>query len=150
MTSRALAAPRSRRKRPPLSSPAAGKRLIGQATRDTNPELTLRRELHARGLRYRVHLRPLHGFRREADIVFSRKKIAVFVDGCFWHGCAAHPRSSRANANWWASKIAENRARDSDTNERLTAEGWVVVRVWEHDDAVDAARRIHQLVMRTR
>lgn len=114
--------------------------------RDTGPELALRSALHAMGLRYRVGVRPLPGLRRTADVVFTRARVAVFVDGCFWHGCPTHSRAARTNAEFWSTKINGTRARDAETNERLSAEGWTVIRVWEHEDPVDAATRIAAVV----
>ena len=119
-----------------------------QATprRDTPAELALRRELHRRGLRYRVDHPPLSELRRRADIVFTRRKVAVFCDGCWWHGCPEHRTWPRANAEWWEEKIDANQRRDRDTNVRLTEAGWTVVRVWEHEDPVEAADRIEAIV----
>lgn len=114
--------------------------------RDTRPELALRSALHALGLRYRVGIRPLPGIRRTADVVFTRAKIAVFLDGCFWHGCPDHFRAARANSEFWLAKINGTRARDADTNERLRAAGWTVIRVWEHEDPVEAAERVASII----
>jgi DNA mismatch endonuclease, patch repair protein len=111
-------------------------------SRDTRPELALRSAVHALGLRYRVSTKPLVGLRRTADLVFTRAKVAVFLDGCFWHGCPAHHTVAKANAGFWAEKVRGNRARDRDTDERLTAAGWVSVRIWEHEDPVEAAQRV--------
>ena len=121
--------------------------MVAQRRRDTEPELAIRRVLHAKGLRYFVHRRPLPGLRREADIVFPRARVAVFIDGCFWHGCPAHgSKRSQTNDWYWPEKIARNRARDADTNARLATAGWVAVRVWEHDHAVAVVRRIEKAV----
>lgn len=118
--------------------------------RDTKPEIVLRRLLHARGLRFRVD-RPVQGVRRRrADIVFGPAKLVVFVDGCFWHGCPEHATWPANNADFWREKIETNRLRDRDTDERLAAEGWDVVRVWEHEDPVQAADRIAQRVRQLR
>lgn len=124
--------------------------MVAQRTRDTGPERTLRSELHRRGFRYRVHVRPIPALRRQADIVFSREKIAIFVDGCFWHGCVEHRGSPKRNTDWWRLKIAENRARDADTDRRLADAGWTVIRVWEHEAAEAAAERITDAVTRVR
>lgn len=112
--------------------------------RDTKPELAIRRILHARGLRYRTDVRPDRSIRRHADIVFTKAKIAVFVDGCFWHGCPEHFIPPKANADYWAQKIEGNQMRDADTNDVLTAAGWTVLRFWEHDDPASSADRIEQ------
>jgi DNA mismatch endonuclease (patch repair protein) len=109
----------------------------------------VRRELHRRGLRYRVELSVLPGVRRRADVVFTRAKVAVFIDGCFWHRCPIHATSPKANAAFWAEKLTANQARDRDTDQRLLAIGWRVVRVWEHEDPVAAAQRIADVVMAT-
>lgn len=117
-----------------------------QRSRDTAPETSLRSCLHRLGLRYRVHVRPDPASRREADVVFVRARLAVFVDGCFWHGCPEHASWPKANAEWWRAKIEANRARDRDTDARLALAGWKVVRVWEHEDPVQAAEQIAVLV----
>lgn len=115
-------------------------------SRDTKPELALRSAVHARGLRYRVSAKPLAGVRRTADLVFPRAKVAVFLDGCFWHGCPAHHTVATANAKFWADKVEANRDRDRDTDGKLADAGWVSVRVWEHEDAAEAARRVEEVV----
>ncbi len=120
--------------------------MSNQRSRDTAIEIALRRILHATGLRYRVHRRPLRGVRREADILFGPARVAVFVDGCFWHGCPEHATWPKNNAGFWREKIEKNRARDGDTDARLAEAGWLSVRVWEHEDAAEAAERIASLV----
>jgi DNA mismatch endonuclease (patch repair protein) len=114
--------------------------------RDTPPERALRSALHRLGLRFRVHVRPVPGLPRRADVIFPRARVAVFVDGCFWHGCPVHGTWPKANAEWWRAKIESNRARDADTDRRLTEAGWTVVRVWEHEDPDGAARQVAGLV----
>ena len=121
------------------SSPEASRRMRSVRQKGTSPEVLLRRELHSRGLRYRVQVALLSKPRRVADIVFRGPRIAVFVDGCFWHGCPEHATWPKKNAEFWRDKILTNRERDDDTNARLRAEGWEVIRVWSHEDAVDAA-----------
>lgn len=113
-----------------------------QRTRDTGPELELRRELSRRGLHYEVHQRPLLRVRREADVLFIRERVAVFVDGCFWHGCPHHRTITRRNARFWQEKIEENWIRDRDTDAQLAASGWTVVRVWEHENPIEATDRV--------
>lgn len=136
---------------PPASSTAARSRMQRQARRDTRPELRIRRLLHAEGLRYRVDAPlPVPKLRRRADILFSRGRVVVFVDGCFWHRCPDHATSPKANAEWWRAKIDRNVARDADTDRWLQEAGWAVVRVWEHERAEEAAARIHQIVMERR
>jgi DNA mismatch endonuclease (patch repair protein) len=115
--------------------------------RDTPAELALRRELHRRGLRFRVDYAPLPTrLRRRADIVFTGPKVAVFSDGCWWHGCPEHRTWPKTNAKWWGQKIRENQLRDRDTDARLREAGWTVVRVWEHEDPVEAADRVEAVV----
>jgi DNA mismatch endonuclease (patch repair protein) len=112
-----------------------------QARRDTAPELALRRELWRRGLRYRVDVAPIRG-RRRADVVFTRAKVAVYVDGCFWHRCPLHATTPKTNQEWWTAKLDANVARDRATDENLSAAGWTVVRVWEHEEPTAAASRV--------
>ena len=114
--------------------------------RDTKPELALRRAVHALGLRYYVNRRPIKAVRRTADLLFPKLKLAVFLDGCFWHGCPEHHTVAKTNASFWAEKVAANRRRDADTNERLMAQGWKVVRVWEHEPVAEAAARIEATI----
>jgi DNA mismatch endonuclease (patch repair protein) len=106
------------------------------------PELRLRALLHARGLRYRVSARPVIDLRRTADIVFPSARVAVFVDGCYWHGCPEHHRAATKNSEFWRTKIAENQRRDAETNRVLADHGWTVVRCWEHDDPAQVADRV--------
>jgi DNA mismatch endonuclease (patch repair protein) len=112
-----------------------------QRRRDTRPEVELRRLLHASGLRYRLHV-PIPGTRRTIDIAFPLARVAVDVRGCWWHRCPEHATEARANGAWWASKLRDNVARDTDTADRLTAAGWTLVVVWEHEIAADAAARV--------
>ena len=114
--------------------------------RDTEPELALRRAVHALGLRYYVNRRPIRAVRRTADLLFPRLRLAVFLDGCFWHGCPEHHTVAKTNAPFWAEKVATNRRRDLDTNERLSEAGWTVVRVWEHEPVDEVAARIAETV----
>ena len=128
------------------SSAAVSGRMQRQRSRDTGSEMALRSELHRRGLRYRIHCRPLPSLRREADIVIARLHIAVFVDGCFWHGCPDHATWPRANEKFWRDKIEGNRSRDRGTDERLATAGWTVIRVWEHENVGVAADRVMDAV----
>ena len=123
------------------------RRMQLQRERDTQPELALRRALHRRGLRYRVDRQIVPGTRRRADIVFSGPRVAVFVDGCFWHGCPDHGNAApKTNTRYWLSKIEGNQARDRDTDARLIEAGWRVVRFWEHEDVEAAAEHVVALV----
>ncbi len=121
-----------------------------QRERDTAPELALRRALHSRGMRYRVHMRPLEALRRTADVVFPTERVAIEVRGCFWHACPKHATWPKTNADWWAKKLQTNQARDLETERRLKAAGWLLVVVWEHEDPDMAASRVHRAVMRRR
>ncbi|GLW92914.1 very short patch repair endonuclease [Actinokineospora globicatena] len=132
------------------STAATRLRMSRQRARDTGIEIALRKALHARGLRYRVHLRPVRTVRREADVVFPRARVAVFVDGCFWHGCPEHATWPKRNAAFWRDKIETNRRRDRDTDARLADEGWLAVRVWEHEDPAAAADRVRAEVLARR
>jgi DNA mismatch endonuclease, patch repair protein len=117
-----------------------------QGRRDTEPERRLRRILFARGLRYRVDRAPLPGVRRRADILFGPSKVAVYVDGCFWHACPEHATVPKNNQEWWIEKLAANVARDRDTDRQLHAAGWRVIRIWEHEDMEMAADRVMRAV----
>lgn len=121
-----------------------------QATKGTAPELALRRELHRRGLRFRVQYQPLPRVRVTADVVFTRARVAVFVDGCFWHRCPEHGTDPRANADWWAAKLDANVSRDRRTGELLQDHGWTVLRIWEHVPAAEAADRVAAAVSRVK
>lgn len=109
------------------------------ARRDTKPELLLRQELHRRGLRYRVQIKVPGNNRRTIDIAFTRVRLAVYVDGCFWHGCPDHYVRPRANSEWWRWKIERNQERDRDTDRQLDDAGWSVLRIWEHESPESAA-----------
>ena len=116
----------------------------------TSPELAVRSELHRRGLRFRIQ-RPLEfDGRRKADIVFPKDRLAVFVDGCFWHSCPEHATHPKANAAFWADKLAGNTRRDRETDRRLQESGWMVVRVWEHEPAVSAADIVEETLAQLR
>lgn len=116
--------------------------MLGNKSRDTKVELAVRQRLHARGLRYRVDYAPLPGLRRRADVVFTRQRLAVFIDGCFWHRCPTHGTRPKANSDYWQPKLDTNVARDADTNARLRAAGWTVLRFWEHEDPDDVVEQI--------
>ncbi|MBG0854957.1 very short patch repair endonuclease [Streptomyces spinoverrucosus] len=124
------------------SSTAVRAVMAANKGRDTKPELLLRSILHGKGLRYRVNARPLPDLRRTADLVFTKARVAVFVDGCYWHGCPDHYRPAMKRSRFWKDKIEGNQARDADTNRRLREHGWTVVRVWEHEDPNRAAEKV--------
>lgn len=133
---------------PAPSSAVVRRRMQQQQRRDTRPELELHRALHAAGLRYRVERPVIPGMRRRADIVFGPAKVAVFVDGCFWHMCPQHATAPKANADWWRQKLERNRERDRDTDQLLLDQGWFPVRVWEHEDMAEAALTVAEVVRR--
>ncbi|WP_437024091.1 very short patch repair endonuclease [Streptomyces sp. enrichment culture] len=117
-----------------------------QASKDTAVELAVRRLLHAAGLRYRVEY-PVPGLpRRRIDVAFPRAKVAVLIDGCFWHGCPLHATHPKANAEWWRTKLDRNMARDRETTEHLLAAGWTVLRFWEHTPAGEVAATVRAAV----
>jgi DNA (cytosine-5)-methyltransferase 1 len=129
-------------KAPQATSPETRRRMQNVGKRDTPAEKALRSALHRQGLRFRVDEAPLPGLRRRADIVFRSAKVAVFVDGCFWHGCPLHATWPKSNGDWWKMKIERNRQRDAETDQRLTEAGWRVIRVWEHADLAEAAGQV--------
>lgn len=132
--------------RPAARDNDVSQRMSTMRTQDTKPERALRTRLHKAGLRYRVHL-PVPGMaRRKIDIAFTLAKVAVFVDGCFWHGCPEHCRLPNHNRDWWVAKIDGNRQRDAETSAHLEKNGWTVVRVWEHLSAEDAAETVGDVV----
>ncbi len=131
---------------PEASSDAARKRMVAARGRDTKPERQLRSHLHRLGLRFRIQRKLLDGLRRKADIVFGPARVVVFIDGCFWHGCPVHGTWPKQNAEFWRDKIETNRRRDADTDARLAEAGWLVLRVWEHEGPLEAARRVEGVV----
>lgn len=124
------------------TTPAIRKTMLGNRSRDTAPELKVRRAVHAMGLRYRVAYRPEPALRRTADLVFTRARVAVFIDGCYWHGCPEHYIEPASNVDYWRPKIARNRERDEETTAALTAAGWHVLRFWSHEDPAEVAATI--------
>ncbi|MEW5930372.1 MAG: very short patch repair endonuclease [Gemmatimonadota bacterium] len=97
-------------------------------SKNTKPEMLLRRALWRRGLRYRIHTNLLGS----PDFAFPGKRVAVFVDGCFWHGCPEHYVAPKANPEFWRAKVERNLQRDASVDAQLQREGWIVIRVWEH------------------
>lgn len=132
------------------SSAATRRTMQGCRGRDTSTELALRSAVHALGLRYRVDARPVAVVRRKADLVFSTERLAVFLDGCFWHGCERHYTAPVAHADYWRAKLGDNRRRDRETDLLLAAQGWTVLRIWEHEDPVAAAKRVRDALFRLR
>lgn len=134
--------------RTPTSPPdaATGWRMRQVRRADTAAELAIRRILFARGLRYRKDHKPLSRLRTKADLVFMGPRVAVYVDGCFWHGCPEHATWPKKNGAFWRHKIESNMARDSRIDAALEEEGWMVVRVWEHERPESAADRIERIV----
>lgn len=131
---------------PPASTPGARAVMRGNRGRDTRPEVALRSALHRRGLRFRKDARPEASLPCRADVVLRRAKVAVFLDGCFWHRCPEHGVSPRSNAPYWQAKLDRNVARDRRNDEQLRAAGWLVVRVWEHEEPGRAAERVEAAV----
>jgi DNA mismatch endonuclease (patch repair protein) len=138
------------RYQPWASSPAVRLVMQGNRKRDTRPELSLRRAVHAAGLRYRVATRPLPERPWTADLVFRPARVAVFVDGCYWHGCPDHYNPPRTNSGYWSSKIGRNRSRDALVDSELQAAGWSPLRIWEHEPTEAALDRVVQAVRRAR
>lgn len=132
------------------SSKEASRRMKKVRRTGTSAEMELRRALHARGLRYRVDAPVLSDKRRRVDIAFISARVAVFVDGCFWHGCPEHATWPASNADFWRQKIEANQRRDRDTDARLREAGWQVLRVWEHEDPEPMAMHIETLVRAVR
>jgi DNA mismatch endonuclease, patch repair protein len=128
------------------SNDAVRASMQGNRSRDTSPELALRRELHKLGLRYRVNIRPIGTWRGTADVVFTRRRVVVFVDGCFWHGCPDHYKAPKTTGDFWQNKLVGNVTRDRLVQERLEEAGWEVIRVWEHESPAEAAAQIAETI----
>lgn len=128
------------------SSAETRNKMLANRSRDTKPELLVRSLVHRRGLRYRTSSRPLPELRRTADLVFRKVRVAVFIDGCYWHGCPDHYRQPKTNSSYWSDKIATNTERDRDTDARLSAAGWRPMRFWEHEDPESVANAIESEV----
>lgn len=128
------------------ATPAVRRVMQGNKSRDTKPEIAVRCAVHAMGMRYRVAARPLADVRRTADLVFRRARVAVFVDGCFWHGCPSHHTSPKTNEGYWTRKIEGNKARDEDTTALLMTAGWTVLRFWSHEEPQSVATRIAEVI----
>ena len=128
------------------SSPGNRKSMQGNRSRDTKPELAVRSAVHRRGIRFRVSVRPQPELPRTADLVLRKSRIAVFVDGCYWHGCPEHHTQPATNSEFWADKIARNVERDAETTTYLQQAGWTVLRFWEHEDPESVADLVQESV----
>jgi DNA (cytosine-5)-methyltransferase 1 len=131
---------------PVASSELIRVRMTSTKRRDTKPELALRSALHRMGLRFSVD-RSIHGSRRRVDILFPTERVAVYVDGCFWHSCPQHGTIPKQNRQWWVEKLAANSQRDEDTDAALRADRWTVLRFWEHEDPLVAAKHVRDVVL---
>lgn len=132
---------------PPATTVAVRATMRGNRRTGTKPEVALRSALHAAGLRFRKDYRlDLDGRRVRPDIAFTRAKVAVFVDGCFWHSCPVHGTQPKRNSDYWAPKLARNVERDRENDAALSTHGWIVVRVWEHESLGKAVSRVVQIV----
>ncbi|SNS43346.1 T/G mismatch-specific endonuclease [Geodermatophilus saharensis] len=130
-------------RQPRALSPGRSRNMQANRRVDSKPEIKLRSALHARGLRFRKdHRLDLPGARVRPDIVFTRRKVAVFVDGCFWHVCPVHGRQPTRNEWYWTPKLRRNVERDEQANAALQDAGWSVVRVWEHAGLEEAIQAV--------
>ena len=126
-----------------VTSPGRSRNMAAIRRTDTKPEVALRSALHRAGYRYRKDLRlDLGVVKARPDIVFTRARVAVFVDGCFWHACPEHSKPPSQNTGYWGPKLARNVERDRRYDEALTEAGWTVVRVWEHEPLTDAVAAV--------
>jgi DNA mismatch endonuclease (patch repair protein) len=132
------------------SSPATRKSMQANRSRDTKPELALRKILHAMGLRYRVCTRPTPDIPRTVDVVFRPARVAVEVRGCFWHGCPEHYRPPKAHNSYWSAKVTRNVTRDTETERRLNEAGWLLLVIWEHENPREAAAKVAAAVLQRR
>lgn len=127
-------------------APSTSRRMSRTRSRDNLSELRLRSWLFREGIRFRVHYKAIPGARFTVDIALTRRRIAIFLDGCFWHGCPIHGSTPKNNGAWWARKFAENQARDLRVNNQLAALGWTVIRIWEHEPFEELTHRIRHLL----
>lgn len=128
--------------------PIVSARMSRTRGKDTAAELAIRRALHARGWRYRVNTRPVDTIRRTGDIVFTKRKVVVLIDGCFWHGCPQHYVVPKTRTEWWVDKITGNMRRDEETTHLWVDAGWRVLRFWEHEPASNVVVRIEEALGR--
>jgi DNA mismatch endonuclease, patch repair protein len=132
------------------SSPSVRRSMQSNGPRDTAPEIALRSALHRRGLRFRKHVRPVQGLACTVDVLFPTERLAVFVDGCYWHSCPEHVSYPRTNGEWWRAKLDATRERDWRNTKALTDAGWRVLRLWEHEDVETAADRVGEALKEIR
>ncbi|RAG83794.1 very short patch repair endonuclease [Streptacidiphilus pinicola] len=132
------------------SSPDVSVRMSLQASQNTRPEVAVRRALRAIGVGYRIHVAVPGKRRRSIDIAFVGPKVAVFIDGCFWHSCPEHGTRPGSNSEQWRAKFARNIERDLDTTAHLEGLGWLVLRFWEHQSPVDVAEQVAAAVAERR
>jgi DNA mismatch endonuclease (patch repair protein) len=133
-----------------MTSAAVRASMRSNRSRDTGPEMAVRRAVHAQGLRYRVSARPLPNVRMTADLVFVGPRVAVFIDGCFWHGGPEHHRLPQGNRDYWAAKVARNQERDRRADDALAEHGWLALRFWEHQPAAEVADAVAAAVRQRR
>lgn len=131
---------------PAATTLATKKVMRANRRKNTQPELRVRRIVHASGLRYRVDYRPEESLNRRGDLVFLGSKVVVFIHGCFWHGCPKHFSAPKSNRSFWKTKIDTNRKRDKETQRYLQKKGWKVVTIWEHSSPEKAAAKIIEIV----
>lgn len=128
------------------SSPATRRSMQSNRSKDTSPERRLRSALHQRGFRFRKHVQVLQGRRGKPDVIFPRQKVAVFVDGCFWHGCPTHGTTPKTHTEYWGEKIERNRRLDTEVDASLIAQGWTVLRFWEHEPSEVMAEAVARVL----
>jgi DNA mismatch endonuclease (patch repair protein) len=129
------------------SSTAVSRRMARTRGFDNPRERAIRSALHRLGFRFRIHHRGIPGTTRTIDIAFTRWRLAVFCDGCFWHGCPIHATHPKANAQFWRNKISTNISRDRDSDTRLNADGWTVFRTWEHESVDEVVAEVVRLLV---
>lgn len=139
-------------KRPTASSPLVSRTMKKVRVKDTDEEMAVRRILFATGLRYRIYYQPKtpNIGRGSIDIAFPKKKLAIFIDGCFWHGCPVHGMVPKANRKWWLKKLAENKGRDSKISRILESDGWTVLRFWTHQSPEEMVTTIIETINRVK
>jgi DNA mismatch endonuclease (patch repair protein) len=136
---------------PYTTSPGRSRNMAAIRRSDTTPEIAVRSILHSRGHRYRKdHRLDLGSVKPRPDIVFTRRKVAVFIDGCFWHACPKHSKPPANNSDYWGPKLAANVERDRRYDEALSANGWKVIRAWEHESPTEVVARVEDALARRR